>query len=94
MIIFIPQSKFPLGQVSVTSNALTQIPMTDLSKGLCRHAIGDWGELDVEDKAANDEALSTGGRIVSSYQSASGFKFLIITEWDRSATTILLPEDY
>jgi hypothetical protein len=94
MIILISQSKFALGQLSVTSNALTQIPMTDLSKGLCRHAIGDWGELDVEDKAANDEALSTGGRIVSAYRSASGLKFLIITEWDRSATTILLPEDY
>ena len=94
MIISISQFKFPLGQVSVTSNALTQISETDSSKGICLHAMGDWGELDAEDEAANDGALNTGGRIVSSYQSASGLKFLIITEWDRSATTILLPEDY
>ena len=55
---------------------------------------GDWGELDEEDKTANDEALKTGERLLSAYKSATGTKFWIITEADRSVTTILMPEDY
>lgn len=59
-----------------------------------RHAKGDWGDLDVEDLQANDAALKSGGRLVSSYRTESGTKFWIITEADRSATTVLLPEEY
>ena len=61
---------------------------------LSRHASGDWGEVCEEDWQSNDEALELGTRLLSSYISRSGEKFWIITEHDRSATTILLPLEY
>ncbi len=60
-----------------------------------RHSQGDWGEeLDDEDKAANDRAAKEGERLLSVYRLADGTRFWIITERDRSATTLLLPEEY
>jgi hypothetical protein len=62
---------------------------------LARHANCDWGELSVEDLAANELALLTGRRLLSSYDLPDGQgKVWIITEADRSATTILLPDEY
>jgi hypothetical protein len=59
-----------------------------------RHLRGDWGDLDAEDKASNDEAVRTeDARILSMYKFPEG-KIWILTEADRSATTVLLPEDY
>ena len=58
-----------------------------------RHQKGDWGSLDKEDKKANDEALKHGGRLLSAYK-VGGIKVWVITEWDRSVTTLLLPEEY
>jgi hypothetical protein len=86
--------KFPLGQVVATPNALEQIPPDDVLKALSRHVRGDWGTLAAEDLKANDDALKYGGRLFSSYRSVAHVKFWIITEADRSGTTILLPEDY
>jgi hypothetical protein len=60
---------------------------------LSRHQRGDWGDLCKEDKQTNEQALATGERIFSSYQLATA-KFWVITEADRSVTTILLPEEY
>jgi hypothetical protein len=77
-----------------TPNALSQIGPADIGIGLRRHLSGDWGDLDLEDKAANDNALADGSRLLSAYHAADGTKFWIITEADRSATTVLLPEDY
>lgn len=65
-----------------------------MAQSLYRHATGDWGNLDDVDKAENDRALVDGGRLVSSFLSLDGTKFWIITEADRSATTVLLPEEY
>lgn len=59
-----------------------------------RHVGGDWGELPSEDARANDAALKDGGRLLSSYPLGQGVKVWIITEWDRSATTLLMPDDY
>jgi len=59
-----------------------------------RHQSGDWGNLDSEDRNSNDQALARGGRIFSAYNATDGTKFWIITEADRSVTTVLLPEDY
>lgn len=85
---------FPLGQVVITTNALQTIPPDDYYRALARHAAGDWGELPPEDAAQNDEALRDGdGRLFSAY-AAGERRFWIITEADRSVTTILLPEDY
>jgi hypothetical protein len=61
---------------------------------LARHANGDWGELDEHDRRANEYALKHGLRVLSAYTLSSGEKIWIITEADRSTTTILLPEEY
>jgi hypothetical protein len=88
------QPKFPLGQIVATSNASALLTSEDILSALRRHASGDWGELDNEDLKRNDQALCKGTRLLSAYRSANGTKFWIITEWDRSVTTVLLPEDY
>jgi len=59
-----------------------------------RHAIGDWGELEPTDVAENEYSVANGFRLLSSYQTNVGEKLWIITEADRSATTLLLPEEY
>jgi len=87
-------AKFSLGRLVATSNAVTHITPTDVAAALRRHLLGDWGDLDDEDRASNETALIEGTRLFSAYHAANGTKFWIITEWDRSLTTILLPEDY
>lgn len=87
-------AKFPLGSLHATASALAEITRSDILNGLRRHLQGDWGDLDEEDRQANERALVEDTRLVSRYRAANGTKFYIITEWDRSLTTILLPEDY
>lgn len=89
-----PQAKFQLGQIVSTPNALTQIPNEEIQKALSRHFQGDWGVLEAHDWNANERALKSGGRLFSAYLSIQNVKFWIITEADRSVTTVLLPEDY
>ena len=86
---------FLLGQIVATPGALALLSSLGLSPNtlLSRHANGDWGDLDDEDKAANDQALKDGDRLLSAYETPGG-KVWIITEWDRSVTTILLPSEY
>lgn len=88
------QSKFPLGQVVATPGALEQVAQPEIMNAISRHARGDWGELDEEDRQANEESLLDGSRLLSAYSDTKGTKFWIITEADRSVTTVLLPEDY
>src|SRR5690348_13790903 len=87
---------FPLGRVVITANAQRQLPPDDVLTALRRHRAGDWGDLCEEDREANESALQHGERLFSVYHTAAPArtKFYLITEWDRSATTILLPEDY
>jgi hypothetical protein len=92
--IFVFSPCFQLGHLVATPNALEQIPNVEVMAALKRHAQCDWGNLDAEDKSANDHALKQGGRLLSAYVSTAGVKFWIITEADRSVTTVLLPEDY
>ena len=89
-----PKAKFPLGQTVATPNALNRIPNEEILSAMSRHVQGDWGTLDAEDREANEHALQTGGRLFSQYHSIQNIKFWIITEADRSVTTVLLPEDY
>ena len=84
----------PLGQVVATPAALAAVPSADIAVALRRHAAGDWGDVDEDDRAANDDALKSGERILSVYRSAVGTTFWVLTEADRSATTVLLPDDY
>ena len=87
---------FKLGQVLVTPGAIEVLRASGHSAWvfLARHLRGDWGELSAEDKRLNDEAVKDGGRILSSYTAATGTKLWVITEADRSATTLLLPDEY
>ena len=87
---------FPLGRVLATPGALHALQTANAEPlhYLARHAAGDWGDLDAEDRAANERALCTGERILSAYQLADGQRLWVITEADRSATTILLPGEY
>jgi hypothetical protein len=84
-----------LGRTVATRGALAAMQRLDVSPLalLSRHQRGDWGNLDVEDKQANEQALACGGRVFSAY-TFGAVKFWVITEADRSATTILLPEEY
>lgn len=86
--------KFPLGQTVVTANALEHLTQDDVLGALKRHAVGDWGEVGAEDRQENELSLRAGYRLLSVYRSAAGETFWIITEADRSATTVLMPEDY
>lgn len=82
-----------LGDLRITSRALDVLPATAVAWAVHRHACGDWGDCADEDWELNDLAMVKGGRLLSVYQ-ANGIRFWIITEADRSATTVLLPTDY
>ncbi len=86
--------RFKLGRLAMTSRARGLLHEVDVSRCLIRHMNGDWGELGKADKAENDLSVRQGFRILSSYRDRHNIQFWIITEADRSATTILLPEDY
>ena len=90
----IPVAVFRLGRIVTTPNALQSLTQDDILSGIQRHQAGDWGNLGDDDRAANDRALAQGGRIVSAYNAMNGTRFWLITEADRSITTVLLPEDY
>lgn len=85
--------KFQLGQVVITPHALEKLNSNDILDALNRHVVGDWGELDKDDRLENDLSLEKGFRLLSVYRSGST-KFWIITEASREVTTVLLPEDY
>ena len=96
MIAIFKPKTFPLGQIVATPGALKAIRDTGrfAIDYLSRHARGDWGDIDPADWNANDEALIDGTRILSAYNLTSGVVIWVISESDRSATTILLPEEY
>jgi hypothetical protein len=85
-----------LGQTVSTPGALAALIEAEESpvEFLSRHVRGDWGDVPPEDAKANNDALRTGGRLLSSYKTRKGEKLWIITEADRSVTTILLPHEY
>jgi hypothetical protein len=89
-------SLFPLGQIVATPGALAALARAQQPPTcfLARHASGDWGELEPTDVAENEYSITHGFRLLSSYQTNTGEKLWIITEADRSATTLLLPEEY
>ena len=95
-------AKFSLGQVVATPGAIQALQAAEQLPDhfLALHAIGSWGDLCAEDRAFNDRAiahegdLEKQGRVVSTYCTRNNVKLYVITEWDRSLTTILLPEEY
>jgi|JI10StandDraft_1071094.scaffolds.fasta_scaffold993463_2 hypothetical protein len=94
MTLIVFGSQFKLGQIVITRHALNELSRDEVRLGLRRHMNGDWGELNSFDREQNDLALIEGGRLMSRYEAEGGMVFWIITEHDRSATTILLPSDY
>lgn len=89
-----PIAKFRLGRIVSTRSALEQLTQEDMLRGIGRHQSGDWGDVSDDDCRENELSLKEGFRLFSVYHSATGVKFWIITEADRSVTTVLLPEDY
>jgi hypothetical protein len=90
-------ARFELGQLVATPGALAALEQANTSPAelVGRHLTGDWGTLDKEDWATNDRALREGTRLLSAYTLPStGEKVWVITEWDRSVTTILRPDEY
>lgn len=92
---------FSMGRIVSTPGALAALEAAghNASEFLVRHALGDWGDLCDEDKQANDEAVADDLRILSAYRlqgrlQGGSNRIWIITEADRSVTTILLPEEY
>lgn len=87
--------KVPLGKCTITRAALNYAEEKGLQPLflLARHQSGDWGDLDSHDRALNDAAIRNGGRILSAYD-YGGERWYVITEWDRSITTIMLASDY
>lgn len=90
------QQRFALGRIVSTPGALEALEEAgqDWLTFLARHATGDWGELDPQDWQENESALEHGGRLLSAYNLSNGQRLWLITEWDRSTTTLLLPAEY
>jgi hypothetical protein len=89
---------FKLGKTVMTCGIANEIENRsfsedDIRQSLARHNSGDWGDVSKEDKDLNDDALKNNDRLVSSYK-VNQAEIWIITEYDRSCTTILLPEEY
>ena len=82
--------KFELGRMCITAAASQAVPPEEVAKALARHVVGDWGDLDAHDWAANERALRDGGRLLSVYQTAAGCRFYVITEASREVTNVEL----
>ena len=87
---------FPLGQIVATPGALDLLDRSETNAGILldRHQSGDWGTLDPDYASLNTQAVIHGDRILSCYVLNGDERLWIITEWDRSVTTLLLPSEY
>ena len=97
--MFVVNQTFPMGQLVMTRGVNDLVADDEafakfITESLNRHVKGDWGELGDEDRAENDLSLKEGFRILSAYEAKGLPKIWIITEADRSVTTILFPDEY
>ncbi len=88
------EAKFLAGRLVATPGALEALSQADIQDALGRHLACDWGDVCDSDKAENDAALRDGDRLLSAYRTSGGQKFWVLTEADRSVTTVLLPDEY
>jgi hypothetical protein len=88
------KARFQLGRLVSTPGALEKVSHGEMLRALGRHVTGDWGNVCREDAEANESALHERARLLSAYTTEEGVRFWIITEADRSLTTVLLPEEY
>lgn len=91
---YVCEWRFPMGNVVATPGALESLHAFEISTSLTRHVRGDWGLVDLHDAQENEFALKNGLRLRSAYENSDGNRFWIVTEADRSSTTVLLPEEY
>ena len=98
-----PEPKFEMGRLVMTTALQHDLEESDTEKGwhdeinllVSRHLFGDFGDMDEQDTAQNNAGIESGeDRVFSSYTTTKGIRIWIITEWDRSITTLLRPEDY
>jgi hypothetical protein len=89
-----PDRRFHPGQLGMTPAAAAALTHTEMMTALRRHLAGDWGDVDEHDWQENELSLEKGFRLLSAYHTDAGLRFWILTEADRSHTTVLLPEDY
>ena len=91
-----PSPRFRLGQIVATPGALEALARSheEPFSFLIRHVSGDWGDLTAHDKGENEQSILDDCRILSAYHLRDGTKIWIITEANRAATTILLPDEY
>lgn len=94
MSVIAVNPRFHPGQLMITRNAKDVLPHVEVNAAINRHLQGDWGDVCQSDWQLNEDALKQGDRLLSVYHTQDGEKFWIITESDRSATTVLLPSDY
>ncbi len=87
-------AKFPLGNIYMTPGAYDKLTALDMKQALFRHSQGDWGDVSADDWQENDFSVSRRLRILSAYIAENGTRFWVITEADRSMTTLLLPDEY
>lgn len=89
------KDRFDLGCVVATVGATAGVTAGELAEALAKHKSGDFGDMCAEDCELNNDAISSGGRVHSSYKTENGLKFWIITELlDENITTVLLPSEY
>ena len=90
------EARFELGRMVATPGAIEALAEAgqDAIEFIYRHSRGDWGDLSEEDQRENEFSVNRELRIFSAYHTAKGEKLWIITEADRSATTVLLPSEY
>ena len=94
--VTVRQPRFSLGETVATPGALRALAEAgqEPSSFLSRHVSGDWGEICDGDRQINEDAVNNGDRLMSAYTLRTSVKIWIITEADRSVTTLLLPDDY
>lgn len=93
MNVNVVKAKFSLGQIVHTPGAGELLSQSEMAVLLERHASGDWGDISEADRKENEFSVEKGFRIMSVYH-VNGAEFYVVTEWDRSATTVLLSEEY
>jgi len=90
------EARFSLGRCVMTRGAQAALQAAGQTpfEFLARHQAGDWGEVDAQDRRENEFSVSRHLRLLSAYRTSQDERLWVITEADRSATTILLPEEY
>lgn len=84
---------FPLGKVMATALVRQKVCPSCVGYAIRCHSLGNWGEVSEFDAMANEEAVKNGGRILSAFICGGAGRFLVVTEADRSVTTVMLPDE-